>query len=441
MRSHEKHQTDRHFRPGRHHDDACEPQCGEIAYERNHYYTGKYMTARDFRDEQAYFLSRHRLHNRLLHGWGVVCGLQVEPHRAECPGHVVVAPGIAIDCCGREVFIEDPIAVKVWPPDPPEQATAPQVDQTAQKAIAPPPTELQYLLYLYYAEEAIDCRPALYAEDCAPTRYEANRVRERARIGVLPWDASTRKDPRYAGCWPDAAEQLKPCAKSCDTDDTRSAGCLTPDCPCALGVPLALVTLERFNDGYQVVTERIDTSGRKQLPPPREYLTKIVDINWPHGGTVSLSELRERMGGKLQIQFDRKLAAPYKPGAGELPQIGKPLALAESQGEEAFGINRCTFVVQYGGLQRDIEFLDATRPGPQLTDDCTAAFTIGEDFLNPSDRKGNLTGNTIYVTLKCDFILDCHGNAVDGNFLGGRLPTGDGIAGGVFESWFYVDER
>jgi hypothetical protein len=421
MRSHEKHQTDRHFRHGRHHDDACESQCGGIAHERNHYYTGKYMTARDFRDEQAYFLSRHRLHNRLLHGWGVVCGLQVEPHRPECPGHAVVAPGIAIDCCGREVFIEEPIAVKVWPPDPPEQATAQPVDQATQKEIAPPPEELQYLLYLYYAEEAIDCRPALYAEDCAPARYEANRFRERARIGVFLWDEHTRKDQRYAGCWPDAAETLKPCAKSCDADDARSPGCLTPDCPCALGVPLALVTLERFNDGYQVVKERIDTSGRKQLPPPREYLTKIVGINWPHGGEVTLEYLRDTMRGRLTIDFDRKLALPVDDAA-----------------KDAVGINCYTFVVQYGALQRDIEFLDATPAGPELAGDCTAVFTIDESLLNLNDRKGNLSGNTIYVTLKCDFILDCNGHAVDGNFLGGRFPTGDGIAGGVFESWFFV---
>ena len=26
----------------------------------------------------------------------------------------------------------------------------------------------------------------------------------------------------------------------------------------------------------------------------------------------------------------------------------------------------------------------------------------------------------------------------DGNFLGGKLPSGDGIAGGTFESWFRV---
>ena len=43
-----------------------------IGTERQHYFEGKFMSARDFRDEQHYFLSRRRAHNRLLHGWGAV---------------------------------------------------------------------------------------------------------------------------------------------------------------------------------------------------------------------------------------------------------------------------------------------------------------------------------------------------------------------------------
>src|SRR5258707_11242079 len=92
------------------HDCHCgnPDDCGYIATERNRYFTGKYMAARDFQNEQDYFLSRHRLHNRLLHGWGIVCGLKVTPHpNPDCANRwVVIHPGIAIDCCGRELIIE-----------------------------------------------------------------------------------------------------------------------------------------------------------------------------------------------------------------------------------------------------------------------------------------------------------------------------------------------
>jgi hypothetical protein len=36
----------------------------------------------------------------------------------------------------------------------------------------------------------------------------------------------------------------------------------------------------------------------------------------------------------------------------------------------------------------------------------------------------------VWITLKCDFLYDCHGIRVDGN--------NDGIAGGTFESWMTV---
>ena len=45
---------------------------------RLRYFHGRGLSALDLRREQAYHLERHRLHNRLLHGWGIVCGLDVE---------------------------------------------------------------------------------------------------------------------------------------------------------------------------------------------------------------------------------------------------------------------------------------------------------------------------------------------------------------------------
>jgi len=73
------------------------------AYERNNFFYGKLMTVRDFELEQSYFLEKNKLLNRFLHGWGVVCGLEVVPH--ECPKKVVLKPGIALDCYGNEIVV------------------------------------------------------------------------------------------------------------------------------------------------------------------------------------------------------------------------------------------------------------------------------------------------------------------------------------------------
>ena len=42
------------------------------------------------------------------------------------------------------------------------------------------------------------------------------------------------------------------------------------------------------------------------------------------------------------------------------------------------------------------------------------------------------------VVLKSDFIMskDEPGKALDGNFIGGKLPSGNGTQGGDFISWF-----
>ena len=59
-------------------DDTGTDGCQPLALERIRYFTGRHMTARDFQDADAYHRSFRHLHNRVLHGWGVACGLDVE---------------------------------------------------------------------------------------------------------------------------------------------------------------------------------------------------------------------------------------------------------------------------------------------------------------------------------------------------------------------------
>ena len=72
-------------------------------FERPHYYAGRLLTAADLQDEQDYFRARLRLHNRLLHGWGVVTGLQV----SESAGTLTVSAGLALDCAGNELVLAE----------------------------------------------------------------------------------------------------------------------------------------------------------------------------------------------------------------------------------------------------------------------------------------------------------------------------------------------
>ena len=90
--------------------DPCTPApsgCDVGPFTRNHYFTGKLLTERDFTDEQRYVVEKVRHHHQRLHGWGVVCGLEVTPHEnPECQRrYVYVGPGTAIDGAGREVIL------------------------------------------------------------------------------------------------------------------------------------------------------------------------------------------------------------------------------------------------------------------------------------------------------------------------------------------------
>lgn len=416
--------------------ETCTRQCQGVITERNRYFTGKYLTKRDFEHEQQYFLSRHQLHNRLLHGMGIVCGLEVEHHPdPNCEKRwVVVRAGIALDCCGRELMLEQ---------DTPLELPLPLVssaDQESQTAKRQPEREVMYtpfLLVLRYDEKEIEHVPAIYSEDnCGSEHYEANRVREVARLDVLSPDeveASCWKTPSGATdphwpTWITAHCSQAPAATSTcgrDAADASPPGpagiCLEPECPCHRTVPLAWID---FDPDCVEAGFTIDDSGRRRLPLSEAYLTHIVHINWPHGGYMTLAELEER-GGRLEVHFDHEIMLPP-------PERGAGI-----------GINEETMKVQYqehterSQLLQDLPFSEQNRP--KLENGSVAVFTIEPSYYVSGGRDTDeIDDATIYITLYCDFILDRYGNPVDGDHLKGQLPSGNGHPGGVFRSWFRI---
>lgn len=79
------------------------------AGERPRYFPRQLVTDEDMMMEQEYFRNRLRLHNRLLHGWGVVCGLQVAPVTNKDgngglePWKIKVCPGHALGPYGDDI--------------------------------------------------------------------------------------------------------------------------------------------------------------------------------------------------------------------------------------------------------------------------------------------------------------------------------------------------
>lgn len=80
------------------------------------YSYGLVLGVDEFLQEQTYHVKRHRLHNRALHGYGTVWGLAIEgPEQGAADPEIRVAPGLAVDRCGREIPVKQVMCVRLRP--------------------------------------------------------------------------------------------------------------------------------------------------------------------------------------------------------------------------------------------------------------------------------------------------------------------------------------
>ncbi|MBS0168382.1 MAG: hypothetical protein JSR29_20040 [Nitrospira sp.] len=97
---------------------TCEPKpqpcstCGQLeCLCRPRFFAGQVLTADDLNRLDYYIRAKHRLHNRQLHGWGVVNGLEVTCD--SCGKGVVVGCGYALSPCGDDIVVCQPVLVDV----------------------------------------------------------------------------------------------------------------------------------------------------------------------------------------------------------------------------------------------------------------------------------------------------------------------------------------
>ncbi len=138
-------------------------------FERPHFFAGKLLSADDLQADQDYIRGKSCLHNRFLHGWGIVTGLNVSADRE----NVVVSAGLAIDCAGNELVLPEPARI------------------TLTHLVGRRYVTIQYL------EVPIDQAPSPQGE------IEFSRVREAARIELScanPGAGHAGMGPASPGC-------------------------------------------------------------------------------------------------------------------------------------------------------------------------------------------------------------------------------------------------
>ena len=79
--------------------------------ERTRFFPRQIVTPDDLTQDQIYFREKSKRHNRMLHGWGVVCGACVR--RGAKPCEVIIEPGYILGPFGDEIVIDRDTVVDV----------------------------------------------------------------------------------------------------------------------------------------------------------------------------------------------------------------------------------------------------------------------------------------------------------------------------------------
>jgi hypothetical protein len=150
------------------------PACGGLqCLCRPRFFAGQLLTEQDLNRLDRYIIEKNRLHNRYLHGWGVVCGLEVDCN--PCNGMVTVHPGYALSPCGDDIIVCSDAPVDVCKlitqcqPMPPD-CTGPQSNPN-QDCLE---TEQAWVLAICYDEQPSRGVAALRASTSAPCCSRCN---------------------------------------------------------------------------------------------------------------------------------------------------------------------------------------------------------------------------------------------------------------------------
>ena len=191
--------------------DPCgkdkQPKCYYNKFRRPSYFHGKLLDDVDFRNEQDYHAGKRRLLNRMLHGSGVVCGLEL---KRAANKSIILTQGLALDCCGREIWVDADTTVDL----------ADRLCENISKNREDCPTETdddpkRYYIGIRYEEKPTDPVPVyLPGGGCDDRVCENSRVKEGFCIEIV--DCCRKKPKEDEKCdapiaCPDCGHCDKPC--------------------------------------------------------------------------------------------------------------------------------------------------------------------------------------------------------------------------------------
>lgn len=165
--------------------------CGGGTYERPKWFTGQLVGPADLTALQDWILGRSRRHNRMVHGWGVSCGLAVSPTRTNqqdpVPWSVTVTSGFAISGCGDDICVPSDVRIDIRQPRPSgSDVCAPPVDPwCAPVRQRRDPDRTYYLAVRYAEEQRRPVRGSSCSCGCDDDPCEYSRIAETYMLAIL----------------------------------------------------------------------------------------------------------------------------------------------------------------------------------------------------------------------------------------------------------------
>lgn len=155
--------------------NECLPSCVDSQLRPN-FFSGQLVTAEDLNHVVMYGKYKQRIHNRFLHGWGVVCGLECKPGKK--PYTCLIYPGAFINCCGDMGLINHIECVDLCSEDLSDPCTY-QLDPWCREAVLEcDPAKPLYITVCYTECQTNPVRVQRNGCGCETHECEFSQVRE-----------------------------------------------------------------------------------------------------------------------------------------------------------------------------------------------------------------------------------------------------------------------
>jgi hypothetical protein len=414
-----------------------------FSLERTRFFPRQLITPDDLIQDQIYFREKNRRHNRLIHGWGIVCGAQVRPGKQEC--EVIIEPGYILGPYGDEIYIDREITVNLCQEGVDGNVLSPcgeNLDPWCSNVQVDRPSGQSLYIAIRYAEcQTRPVRVATMGCGCNELECEYSRIQDSYAIKVLTKLPSTYKNLSPAP----SPDNILKCAGG---QDDRPC----PTCPSEPWVILANITLGADS---KVTKANIDRFTHRRYVASfanfyflcKPSLPVITAFSPENASTVSLPNGFQTI--TIRISFDRKMNEKQLQNPDVWLRIWqvfvsdsvvRRIKLTYVDVVDSPELREKSFTVQYQ-VETDstqpciIQIRSTDKNSNLITDTNIPSQTLDADFQGTNVSLANL--DELWSFADEEFHSVNWGTSLE-SFSGKPLPSGNGDPGGVFHSWFKV---